>query len=172
VHVCRRAVWPRPRRDRVLSPDPHRAPRGRTRTGAARRVRVVVAARASGQRARAVRRPGSAVNRESSTVSVSTRQASPFIIIDSLPSPEAFEMAAAEALRTSEACCDAVFGRWVIFSPTRSRRPTDLKSHNPTNPSPGPGADAPPKPSCPFCTGRESDCVPQIFRVPPDGSLP
>lgn len=81
-------------------------------------------------------------------------------------------MAAAEASRTSEARRDAVFGRWVVFSPARSRRPTDLKSHNPTNPSPGPGADAPPKPSCPFCAGRESECAPQIFRVPPDGSLP
>ncbi|TKW30632.1 hypothetical protein SEVIR_2G050800v4 [Setaria viridis] len=77
----------------------------------------------------------------------------------------------AEASRTSEARRDAVFGRWVVFSPARSRRPTDLKSHNPTNPSPAPGAEAP-KPSCPFCAGRESECAPQIFRVPPDGSLP
>jgi len=78
----------------------------------------------------------------------------------------------AEAPRTSEARRDAVFGRWVVFSPARSRRPTDLKSHNPTaNPSSGPGADAP-KPSCPFCSGRESECAPQIFRVPPDDALP
>ncbi|KAG2640197.1 ADP-glucose phosphorylase-like [Panicum virgatum] len=78
----------------------------------------------------------------------------------------------AEAPRTSEARRDAVFGRWVVFSPARSRRPTDLKSHNPTaNPSSGPGADAP-KPSCPFCAGRESECAPQIFRVPPDDALP
>ena len=85
-------------------------------------------------------------------------------------------MASAEASRISEARRDAVFGRWVVFSPARSRRPTDLKSHAPTNPSPGPspGADspAPPKPSCPFCAGRESECAPQIFRVPPDGTLP
>ncbi|XP_066396807.1 ADP-glucose phosphorylase [Miscanthus floridulus] len=82
----------------------------------------------------------------------------------------------AEASRTSEARRDAVFGRWVVFSPARSRRPTDLKSHAPTkpSPSPSPGADspAPPKPSCPFCAGRESECAPQIFRVPPDGTLP
>lgn len=81
----------------------------------------------------------------------------------------------AEASRISEARRDAVFGRWVVFSPARSRRPTDLKSHNPTNPSPAPGAGAgaeAPKPSCPFCAGRESECAPQIFRVPPDGSLP
>lgn len=77
----------------------------------------------------------------------------------------------AEASRTSEARRDAVFGRWVIFSPARSRRPTDLKSHNPTNSSPAPGPDAP-KPSCPFCAGRESECAPQIFRVPPEDSLP
>lgn len=81
----------------------------------------------------------------------------------------------AGASRTSEARRDAVFGRWVIFSPARSRRPTDLKSHNPTNPSHGAGAagaDAPPKPSCPFCAGRESECAPQIFRVPPDAAAP
>ena len=78
----------------------------------------------------------------------------------------------AEASRTSEARRDAVFGRWVVFSPARSRRPTALKSHNPTaNPSSGPGADAP-KPSCPFCAGRESECAPQIFRVPPEDALP
>ena len=35
----------------------------------------------------------------------------------------------------------------------------------------GPGADAP-KPSCPFCAGRESECAPQIFRVPPEDALP
>ncbi|CAN6196991.1 unnamed protein product [Urochloa humidicola] len=79
----------------------------------------------------------------------------------------------AEASRTSEARRDAVFGRWVIFSPARSRRPTDLKSHNPTNnnPSQPPGADTP-KPSCAFCAGRESECAPQIFRVPPEDALP
>ncbi|CAL5091232.1 unnamed protein product [Urochloa decumbens] len=78
-----------------------------------------------------------------------------------------------EASRTSEARRDAVFGRWVVFSPARSRRPTDLKSHNPTtNPSPAPGAEAAPKPSCPFCAGRESECAPQIFRVPPEDTLP
>ncbi|XBH80068.1 ADP-glucose phosphorylase-like [Triticum dicoccoides] len=76
----------------------------------------------------------------------------------------------AEASRTSEAHRDAVFARWVIFSPARSRRPTDLKSHGPANPSPGPD-DGAPKPSCPFCLGRESECAPEIFRVPaPDES--
>ncbi|VAI60583.1 unnamed protein product [Triticum turgidum subsp. durum] len=78
----------------------------------------------------------------------------------------------AEASRISEARRDAVFARWVIFSPARSRRPTDLKSHGPANPSPGPD-DGAPKPSCPFCLGRESECAPEIFRVPaPDESLP
>ena len=71
----------------------------------------------------------------------------------------------ATSSRTSEARRDAVFGRWVIFSPARSRRPTDLKSHGHANPSPGPG-DGAPKPSCPFCLGRESECAPEIFRVP------
>ncbi|KAK3126475.1 hypothetical protein QOZ80_7AG0557160 [Eleusine coracana subsp. coracana] len=74
----------------------------------------------------------------------------------------------ADGSRTTEARRDAVFGRWVVFSPARSRRPTDLKSHNPTtNPSPGPGGADAPKPSCPFCAGRESECAPEIFRVPP-----
>ena len=78
----------------------------------------------------------------------------------------------AEASRTSEARRDAVFGRWVIFSPARSRRPTDLKSDGPANPGPGPG-DGAPKPSCPFCLGRESECAPEIFRVPePDAPAP
>ncbi|KAK1681855.1 hypothetical protein QYE76_042703 [Lolium multiflorum] len=77
----------------------------------------------------------------------------------------------AEASRTSEARRDAVFGRWVIFSPARSRRPTDLKSHGPANPGPADGNA--PKPSCPFCLGRESECAPEIFRVPaPDASSP
>ncbi|KAL6880607.1 hypothetical protein ACP4OV_012172 [Aristida adscensionis] len=75
----------------------------------------------------------------------------------------------AEASRTSEARRDAVFGRWVILSPARSRRPTDLKSHGPTNPSPSAGA---PKPSCPFCLGRESECAPEIFRVPAPAPAP
>jgi UDPglucose--hexose-1-phosphate uridylyltransferase len=75
----------------------------------------------------------------------------------------------AEASRTSEARRDAVFGRWVIFSPARSRRPTDLKSHGPANPGDG----SAPKPSCPFCLGRESECAPEIFRVPaPDAPSP
>uniref|UniRef100_A0A453PIJ0 Galactose-1-phosphate uridyl transferase N-terminal domain-containing protein n=4 Tax=Triticinae TaxID=1648030 RepID=A0A453PIJ0_AEGTS len=77
----------------------------------------------------------------------------------------------AEASRTSEARRDAVFARWVIFSPARSRRPTDLKSHGPANPSPGPD-DGAPKPSCPFCLGRESECAPEIFRVPPPDASP
>ncbi|KAI4962505.1 hypothetical protein ZWY2020_031099 [Hordeum vulgare] len=75
----------------------------------------------------------------------------------------------AEASRTSEARRDAVFGRWVIFSPARSRRPTDLKSHGPANPSPGPD-DGAPKPSCLLPRPRV-ECAPEIFRVPaPDRS--
>jgi UDPglucose--hexose-1-phosphate uridylyltransferase len=74
----------------------------------------------------------------------------------------------ADGSRTTEARRDAVFGRWVVFSLARSRRPTDLKSHKPTS-NPSPGADAP-KPSCPFCAGRESECAPEIFRVPPEAA--
>ncbi|KAJ1702623.1 hypothetical protein LUZ63_002402 [Rhynchospora breviuscula] len=61
--------------------------------------------------------------------------------------------------RTSEIRKDTVFGRWVVFSPARSRRPSDFKSKNP-NPTSNPT-------SCPFCIGRESECAPEIFRVPP-----
>lgn len=55
---------------------------------------------------------------------------------------------------------DPVFNRWVIFSPARSRRPSDFRSQpssNPKNPNPS---------SCPFCIGHESECAPEIFRYP------
>ncbi|KAK3011442.1 hypothetical protein RJ639_012044 [Escallonia herrerae] len=57
---------------------------------------------------------------------------------------------------------DTVNNRWVIFSPARSRRPSDFKSKsnliNPTS-----------QPECPFCIGHEHECAPEIFRVPASG---
>lgn len=55
---------------------------------------------------------------------------------------------------------DYVFNRYVIISPARSRRPSDFKS------SPNPNAKNPNPNSCPFCSGRESECAPEIFRFP------
>ncbi|XP_042450164.1 ADP-glucose phosphorylase-like [Zingiber officinale] len=67
--------------------------------------------------------------------------------------------------RSCEIRRDDVFGRCVLFSPARARRPSDFKSRPPPPPSlPNP------KPSCAFCAGHESKCAPQIFRLPP-GSL-
>lgn len=64
--------------------------------------------------------------------------------------------------RSPELRKDPVTNRWVIFSPARAKRPTDFKSKSPENPNPK-------KPSsCPFCIGREHECAPEIFRVPPD----
>ncbi|XP_010940094.1 ADP-glucose phosphorylase [Elaeis guineensis] len=67
--------------------------------------------------------------------------------------------------RISEIRRDAVFDRWVVFSPARARRPSDFKSHAPaSNPNPNRNPNA--LPSCPFCIGRESECAPEIFRLP------
>jgi len=54
---------------------------------------------------------------------------------------------------------DAVWNRWVIFSPARAKRPSDFKSKSPTDPNPNQ--------QCPFCIGHEHECAPEIFRVPP-----
>lgn len=67
--------------------------------------------------------------------------------------------------RNPEIRKDTVNNRWVIFSPARARRPSDFKSKsNTTNPNNNPSEN------CPFCLGREHDCAPEIFRVPPDPS--
>lgn len=55
---------------------------------------------------------------------------------------------------------DAVFNRWVIVSPARGRRPSDLSSA--ASPSTSPASS-----SCAFCAGREHECAPEIFRRPP-----
>ena len=80
--------------------------------------------------------------------------------------------------RSSELRKDSIFGRWVIFSPARGRRPSDFKSSscstikslsNPTNPSKS-ISSAISTPSCPFCIGREQDCAPEVFRFPAGAS--
>lgn len=68
-----------------------------------------------------------------------------------------------EASRNPEIRKDAVNNRWVIFSPARSRRPSDFKSKS--NPTPPPSAT---QSACPFCAGHEHECAPEIFRFPPD----
>ncbi|CAI9101032.1 OLC1v1038257C1 [Oldenlandia corymbosa var. corymbosa] len=59
---------------------------------------------------------------------------------------------------------DAVNNRWVIFSPARSRRPSDFKSSKSTSSSDSNQSSA----NCPFCSGNEHLCAPEIFRVQPD----
>ncbi|GAB6064461.1 galactose-1-phosphate uridylyltransferase [Deferrisoma palaeochoriense] len=53
--------------------------------------------------------------------------------------------------------------QWVIFAPSRRRRPTDLRE------APAPAdlsADAPHDPSCPFCPGNEEALGPVVEEVP------
>lgn len=54
---------------------------------------------------------------------------------------------------------DPVFGRWVIISSERGRRPSDF-SPNPVRATGGP---------CAFCAGREGDTPPEILAVGPPG---
>ncbi|KAK7315595.1 hypothetical protein VNO77_34154 [Canavalia gladiata] len=69
-------------------------------------------------------------------------------------------MASSSGNRNPELRKDAVWNRWVIFSPARAKRPSDFKSKSPTDPNPNQ--------QCPFCIGHEHECAPEIFRVPPD----
>ncbi|XP_020221543.1 ADP-glucose phosphorylase [Cajanus cajan] len=68
-------------------------------------------------------------------------------------------MASSSGNRNPEVRKDAVWNRWVIFSPARAKRPSDFKSKSPTDPNPNQ--------HCPFCIGHEHQCAPEIFRVPP-----
>ncbi|AES75191.1 galactose-1-phosphate uridylyltransferase [Medicago truncatula] len=56
---------------------------------------------------------------------------------------------------------DIIFNRWVIFSPARSKRPSDFKSKSSSSSSSNPTGVR-----CPFCIGNEHQCAPEIFRVP------
>lgn len=60
--------------------------------------------------------------------------------------------------RNPELRKDDVNGRWVIFSPARSKRPSDFKSKTPN-------AVQNPNQECPFCIGHENECAPEIFRI-------
>ncbi|KAL6997457.1 UDP-glucose--hexose-1-phosphate uridylyltransferase [Sarracenia purpurea var. burkii] len=70
-------------------------------------------------------------------------------------------MASQNQNRSPEIRKDAVNNRWVIFSPARSRRPSDFRSKSNSNSD---------QSECPFCLGREHECAPEIFRVPPDST--
>ncbi|URE02337.1 Galactose-1-phosphate uridyl [Musa troglodytarum] len=72
--------------------------------------------------------------------------------------------------RSAEVRRDAIFDRWVLISPARARRPSDFKSHSPASSSSSASGNPNPKPSCAFCAGREGECAPEIFRVPPSSS--
>eukprot|EP00262_Sarcandra_glabra_P002845 TRINITY_DN1322_c0_g1_i1.p1 TRINITY_DN1322_c0_g1~~TRINITY_DN1322_c0_g1_i1.p1 ORF type:complete len:356 (+),score=24.95 TRINITY_DN1322_c0_g1_i1:42-1070(+) len=58
---------------------------------------------------------------------------------------------------------DTIYNKWVIFSPARSRRPSDFKSKGP---NPNSNSSSSSSSSCPFCIGREHECAPEIFRIP------
>ncbi|GAB2268015.1 hypothetical protein Dimus_002993 [Dionaea muscipula] len=60
--------------------------------------------------------------------------------------------------RQQELRKDKINNRWVIFSPARAKRPSDLKSQYPTTTNQSQ--------ECPFCVGHEDECAPEIFRVP------
>ncbi|CAM8932608.1 unnamed protein product [Rhodiola kirilowii] len=62
--------------------------------------------------------------------------------------------------RNPELRRDTINGRWVIFSPARSKRPSDFKSKSPNT-------TQNPNQQCPFCIGHEHECAPEIFRLPP-----
>ncbi|VFQ67451.1 unnamed protein product [Cuscuta campestris] len=72
-------------------------------------------------------------------------------------------MAEAESSsRSPEIRKDGINDRWVIFSPARSRRPSDFKAKSSPNSND--------RSECPFCKGHEHECAPEIFRVPADSS--
>lgn len=67
----------------------------------------------------------------------------------------------AQPSRRPELRRDQVMGRWVIVSSARAKRPSDFKSK-----SPSPGFTLPYSDTCPFCSGNEHLCAPEIFRFP------
>lgn len=73
-------------------------------------------------------------------------------------------MASRTETRLPELRKDVVTGRWVVYSPARSKRPSDFKSKSPS------GYGSLNSQDCPFCAGNEHLCAPQIFRVPSDPS--
>lgn len=73
-------------------------------------------------------------------------------------------MASSSSSRSPEIRKDSIFNKWVIFSPARSRRPSDFKSHSQTQSNNSSSSSY--SPSCPFCARNEHDCAPEIFRIP------
>ncbi|XP_021776252.1 ADP-glucose phosphorylase-like [Chenopodium quinoa] len=55
---------------------------------------------------------------------------------------------------------DKINNKWVVFSPARSKRPSDFKSKSPVS-DPNQNQSQ----TCPFCIGHERKCAPEIFRV-------
>lgn len=72
---------------------------------------------------------------------------------------------ASPQVRSPELRKDSVTNRWVIFSPARAKRPSDLKSKSPAT-------QTQQQQECPFCIGHEHECAPEIFRVPPSSDPP
>ncbi|KAL9263189.1 ADP-glucose phosphorylase-like protein [Drosera capensis] len=60
---------------------------------------------------------------------------------------------------------DEINNRWVIFSPSRSKRPSDHNNNNNQTQTPSSSTT-----TCPFCAGNEDQTAPEIFRVGPIGS--
>lgn len=46
--------------------------------------------------------------------------------------------------------------RWVIVSPTRTKRPDSVSEEKKTEPA---------KTGCPFCTGNEAATPPEVYRI-------
>lgn len=65
--------------------------------------------------------------------------------------------------RNPEIRKDRVNNRWVLFSPARAKRPSDFKSKSPANANPT-------QSKCPFCSGQEHECAPEILRFPTNSS--
>lgn len=55
---------------------------------------------------------------------------------------------------------DIINNRFIIFSPARSRRPSDFKSKSQSK------SNQTTQSQCPFCPGNEHQCAPEIFRLP------
>lgn len=69
--------------------------------------------------------------------------------------------------QTPELRKDIINNKWVVFSPARSKRPSDFKSKSPvSDPTHNQSQE------CPFCIGHEHECAPEIFRVLNDPDSP
>ena len=62
---------------------------------------------------------------------------------------------------------DKINNKLIIFSPARSKRPSDFKSKSPVS-----NSSTNQLKECPFCIGHEHECAPEIFRVVDDPNCP